>query len=445
MDYQKVLKAMKPIQILVLGYIAIVVVGSLVLRMPVSSKSSTPQVYIDALFTSTSAVSTTGLIVVDTHTFYSFFGQIIILLLFQIGGLGYMVFVVLMVYAVGKKPSLVSAVTLQESLSGVTLGNMKKFLKAVIMFTILFEGIGAFFLFLAWRTQFPMDQSVYLSIFHSVSAFCTSGFSLFSDSFVEYQMNWGITMVLSLVSIAGGLGFIVLTDIQNVIIKRIKNVRPRYLSLHTKLTLTMTLILIAGGILIMAAAESGPPVKERIALAVFQSVSASSTTGFNSVDIGGLQSTSLFFIIILMFIGASPGGSGGGIKVTAFGSMALLVASIMRRKEDVTIFKKRIPSEIVRRSFVIGFLMLAWVITVTLVLTATEKGEFLDILFEVVSAAGTVGLSTGITGSLTGIGKFLIIVTMFIGRVGPLAAAFSLIGETKPVAVKYAEGQVYIG
>ncbi len=290
-----------------------------------------------------------------------------------------------------------------------------------------------------------MDQTVYLGIFHSVSAFCTSGFSLFSDSFVPYQMNWGITIVVSAVSIAGGLGFIVLTDIQSMIKKRILHVRPRYLSLHTKLTLIITALLISGGISIILVAESGFPVRERIILSVFQSISASTTTGFNSMNIGALGSTSLFFIIILMFIGASPGGSGGGIKVTAFGSMALLVSAIIRRKEDVTIFERRIPSDIVRRSFVIGFMMLVWVIMVTIVLTATEKGEFLDILFEVVSAAGTVGLSTGITGSLTGIGKLLIIVTMLIGRVGPLAAAFSLIGETKPIAVKYAEGQVYIG
>lgn len=436
---------MKPIQILVLGYILIVVIGSLVLRLPVSSSSSTPQPYIDALFTSTSAVSTTGLIVVDTGTFYSLFGQAIILLLFQIGGLGYMVFVVLMVYAVGKKPSLISAVTLQESLSGVTLGNMKKFLKAVIMFTVLFEGVGAFLLFIAWRTEFSVVQSAYLGIFHSVSAFCTSGFSIFSDSFIAYRMNWGVTTVVSAVSIAGGLGFIVLADIQNMIRKRMSHIRPRYLSLHTKMTLTITAVLLAGGVGIIFAAESGFPVKERIALSVFQTVSASSTTGFNSIAIESLGNTSIFFIIILMFIGASPGGSGGGIKVTAFGSMTFLALAIIRRKEDVTIFERRVPPDIVRRSFVIGFMMLVWVIIVTMVLTATESGTFLEILFEVVSAAGTVGLSVGLTGSLTGIGKMLIIVTMIIGRVGPLAVAFSLIGETKPIAVKYAEGQVYIG
>jgi trk system potassium uptake protein TrkH len=411
MNIQRMLTRVSPIQVLVFGYIIIILGGSLILRLPLASSEGNSQQYIDALFTATSAVSTTGLIVVDTGTFYSLFGQTTILLLFQIGGLGYMAFVVLMIYVLGRRLSLVSAVTLQESLSGITLGNMKKYLKAVFL----------------------------------LSAFCTSGFSVFSDSLTAYQTNWVITGVICTLSMAGGVGFIVLTDIRRHITKRIHNVRPYQVLIHTKMALLLSTFFITTGAVVIFLSEKELLLPLRLYASVFQSISASSTTGFNTLDIGGLSQTSLFMIIVLMFVGASPGGSGGGIKVTAFGTMALSVWALLRGRKDVNLFGRRIPSDTVRKSFSVGLIAAVWVIMVTMILTVTENQAFLTILFEVVSAIGTVGLSTGITPVLSSAGKFFIIITMVIGRVGPLAIAFSLIGDTKPVDYRYAEEEVFIG
>ena len=444
MNIQKVLTRVSPIQVLVFGYILIILGGSLILRLPLASSEGNSQQYIDALFTSTSAVSTTGLIVVDTGVYYSLFGQTIILLLFQIGGLGYMAFVVLMIYVLGRRLSLVSAVTLQESLSGITLGNMKKYLKAVFLFTFLFEGIGALFLTVYWDQHFSLSKSIYLGVFHSVSAFCTSGFSVFPDSLTAYQTDWMITGTICTLSMAGGVGFIVLTDIRSYIEKRIHHVRPFQLLIHTKMALLLsTFFITTGAVFIFLSEKEVLPL--RLYASVFQSISASSTTGFNTVDINGLSQTSLFTIIILMFVGASPGGSGGGIKVTAFGTMALSVWALLKGREDVNLFGRRIPSDTVWKSFSVGLIAVSWVVIVTMILTVTEEQTFLSILFEVVSAMGTVGLSTGITPVLTSAGKFFIIITMVIGRVGPLAVAFSLIGDAKKVDYRYAEEEVFIG
>lgn len=443
MNYRLIGK-MRPIQFLVTGYIAIILLGSLLLNAPAASSAGVSQDYVDALFTATSAVSTTGLVVVDTGTFYSRFGQSIILLLFQVGGLGYMVFVVFMVYALGRKPSLTSAVTLQQSLSGVTLGNMKQYLKRVVVFTLLFEGLGALVLSIYWMDHYTVAESVFLGVFHSVSAFCTSGFSTFSGSFSSYQTSIFMNVVLSILCIGGGIGFIVLSDLQNLVRKRISGVRPRRLSLHSRLSLVISALLMVAGAVVLISSEPHTPLPERVLSSAFQSISASSTTGFSTVHIGTLSASTLFMLIILMFIGASPGGSGGGIKVTAFGSMVLSVWALLRGRKEVTAFAWQIPEETVRRSFAVASLVATWVVLVTMVLSATEDGTFLQVLFEVVSAAGTVGLSTGLTPMLTSLGKVLIIATMLIGRVGPLAIAFTVIGEKK-VSFERAEGDIYIG
>ncbi|MBU7014095.1 MAG: Trk family potassium uptake protein [Theionarchaea archaeon] len=435
---------LKPIQFLVAGYVVIICIGSLLLDLPAASSSGTSQDYVDALFTATSAVSTTGLVVVDTGTFYSGFGQSIILLLFQIGGLGYMVFVVVMVYAVGRKPSLTSAVTLQQSLSGVTLGNMKQYLKAVLAFTLLFEGLGALVLSVYWMDQFTLSESVFLGVFHSVSAFCTSGFSTFSDSFSSYQTSVFMNVVLSILCIGGGIGFIVLSDLQNLVRKKISGVKPCRLSLHSKLSLLISAVLMVAGALVLISSESDIPLPGRVLSSAFQSISASSTTGFNTVDIGAMSASSLFMLVILMVIGASPGGSGGGIKVTALGSMMLSVWALLRGRREVNAFGWQIPEETVRRSFAVASLVAVWVVLVTLILSATEEGTFLQILFEVVSAVGTVGLTTGLTPLLTSLGKVLIMATMLIGRVGPLTIAFMVLGEEK-VSFEHAEGDIFIG
>lgn len=311
---QKLSRQFTPVQSLLIGFILIILVGSILLTLPIASSEGVSQSFINALFTATSAVSTTGLIVVDTGSFYSLFGQIVILLLFQIGGLGYMTFIVLMAYVLGKKLSLRGRMTIQESLAGISLGSIKKFVKAVILFTFFFEFVGAVILSLYFMREFSVSRSIYLGIFHSVSAFCTAGFGLFSDSFISYQGSIVINLIISIVCIAGGIGFFVLSDIHTLFSKTINRVRPRRLSVHSKLALVLSIALMVIGtavIFISETALSSSSSGHRLLNSVFQSISASTTTGFNTVDIGAMSATSLFAIIFLMFIGASPGGTGG--------------------------------------------------------------------------------------------------------------------------------------
>ncbi len=314
-NLQKLTRQLTPIQSLLTGFILIILIGSILLTLPVASSKGVSQPFIDALFTVTSAVSTTGLIVVDTGSFYSLFGQIVILILIEIGGLGYMTFIVSIAYVLGKKLSLSSKMTLRESLTGLYSGDIKKFVKLVILFTFLFEFVGAVILSLYWMREFPISQSIYLGIFHSVSAFCTAGFGLFSDSFSSYQGSLVINMIISILCIGGGIGFFVLLDIYTLFRKTITHIRPRRLSIHSKLVLVLSISLIVIGTGVIFISESGLsslPLGHRVLSSAFQSITASTTTGFNTIDIGAMTSTSLFTIIVLMFIGASPGGTGGG-------------------------------------------------------------------------------------------------------------------------------------
>lgn len=445
---QKLLQKVTPAQSLLIGFILIILIGSSLLTLPFASSKGISQPFIDALFTATSAVSTTGLVVVDTGGFYSIFGQIVILVLIQIGGLGYMVFIVLMAYIFGRRVSLETEKTLQESLAGPPVGEIKKFVKAVIFYTFLIEFIGAVILSLYWMREFPLSRSIYLGIFHSISAFCTAGVGLFSDSFVSYQDSVVINTIIPCLCFAGGIGFFVLYDIHAFLGKTIKHLQPRRLSIHSKLALILSIVLMVVGTGIIFASESGfssLPLGHRLLRSAFQSITASTTTGFNTIDIGAMSSTSLFTMIVLMFIGASPGGTGGGIKTTTFGLMLLILSAQLRRREDVNLFDRRISYETINKAFAIGVMAILLVILDTVILTFTEKASFLEILFEVVSAFGTVGLSTGITPNLSTVGKIIIIITMLTGRLGPLTIGFSLFGKPKRVDFRFAEGEVFAG
>jgi len=437
-----------PIQSLVIGFALIILTGTILLTLPIASSNGISQPFIDALFVGTSGISTTGLTPVDIGKFYTLFGQLVVLALVQIGGLGYMVFILFIAYIIGHKPSLYTRVAFHESLAGISLGDMKRMTRSVIFFTFFFEFIGTVIYSLHWIKQFPIEHAIYLGVFHSISGFCTAGFGLFSDNMMSIRDNTALCINTNIICLAGAIGFFVLYDLYNSIRKTIKGKRPLNLSLHSKLAIVVTAAVIVVGCIIVYLSEKWPSslsIGQKLLISSFQPISASTTTGYNSIDIGAMQSSSLFILICLMFIGASPGGTGGGIKTTTFGILIITLKTLLKGDKDVTFYKRRVPSEVVNKAFEIGLIAIMLVIVDLVIMTFTEKATFLQIFFEIVSGFGNVGLSTGITPNLTNVGKLVIIVTMFIGRVGPLAIGFSMIGKPRKSAYRYQQEAVFVG
>lgn len=436
---EKVWDVLTPIQLLVIGYISISIIGSLLLMLPIASSSGTPQNYIDALFTSTSASTTTGLIVEDTGTYYSLFGQGIILLLFQIGALGYMIGVTLMVLGLGGKISITDRILLRESVKRPTTVNMIWFVKIITVITFTIEALGALVLTLYWTKDFGFNDALYLGVFHSVSAFCTAGFSLFKDGFIGYQNSILLNVVISVLCILGAIGFFVIYDVLRFIGASYKKEQKK-LSVYTKFSFLLTIALILFGFIIIFLSE-GNSIME----SMFQAISSSSTTGFNSVDISIMGLPSLFIMMILMFIGASSGGTGGGMKSSTFGVLVLFTYYLLKGKKDVNIFKRIISPEKIDKAFGIFITSMIFIVVALGILLFTEEFSFISLLFEIVSALGTVGLSLGITPHLSSIGKLVIISLMLIGRIGPLAIGFSLLGKQKEISFKYPKADIFVG
>ncbi|MBN2269750.1 MAG: TrkH family potassium uptake protein, partial [Sedimentisphaerales bacterium] len=375
-------------------------------------------------------------------------GQIIILILFQVGGLGYMVLISSMVFFRRSRLSIGTRVLLSESVVRPKKVDILVFIKSIIIFTFVLELLGALALGYYWKQYFGTSKGFYEGFFHSVSAFCTAGFSLFSDSMTAYRGSIILNVIISVICITGGIGFFVLYDVSGFFVNTIRRKRPNRLSAYTKLAVAITALLILGGtLLIFISEKTGQPegLLSRLLDASFQSVSSSTTTGFNTVDVGKMSQTGLLTIIVLMFIGAAPGGTGGGIKTTTFGLMILSLYAVLTGKEDVNVFRGRASPEAIRKAFSVAMAAVLWLLVSTLVLTATEDAPFLDIFFEATSALGTVGLSTGITPELSFAGKIIIAISMLIGRIGPLTIGFSLIGKPKKVAYQYPEAEILVG
>jgi len=445
---QYLYKNSSPFQILVLGFLIITLIGTFLLMLPAASVNGYSQQFIDALFTATSAVSTTGLIVVDTGSYYTLSGQWVILILIQIGGLGYMVFIVMVFLSQGNGISLQGRKILRESLSRPLKIDMSNFAKIVFAFTFVIEVLGAIGLFIYWSRFFTFSKAVYVSVFHSVSGFCTAGFSLFSDSITFYGHSYYMNVVVDLICISGAVGFFVLYDVYRYIIKKINKQQRVQLSIHSKIVLTVTFVLIIlGSILIFGFKDSKftESFSIKILFATFQIISASTTTGFNTIDIGSISNSSLLLIIILMFIGASPGSTGGGIKTTSFAVLIKHIFSVLRGIKDTSLFKRKIRNDIVTNVVVLTAISLIWITFVVLILSFTENFEFIKIFFETISAFGTVGLSTGITSGLSVAGKIIITLTMFLGRVGPLVLGFSLLKSERQNGYSYPEEEILIG
>jgi len=438
-----------PSQLLLLGYVLVTVAGAILLSLPISSRDGHHQHFIDSLFVAASGISTTGLTPVDIGSYYNLFGQIVLLCVFQIGGIGYMAFAVFLIYILGIKLPLTARIVAKESLAGSDIRMLERFFVIVLVFTFLFESIGAAILTVFWAQEYPLTKAIYLGVFHSVSAFCTAGFSVFPDSMMGYRNSGVVNSTIIIVSIVGGLGFFVLYDLCEYVRKVVHKQYPRRMTSHSKLVLIVTAVVMFCASVIVFGAEKWPAGmtwQRRLMAAGFQAVSASTTDGFNTLDIGSMSMTSLVVFMVLMFIGASPGSTGGGIKTTTAGLIvAFLWKQLKSRELRINLFRRQIPMATVCRAFGV----LGWFVIIALVdgviLSATEHGSFLQILFEAISALGNTGLSTGITSQLTFTGKLVLIITMFIGRVGPLTAGLSLIGRQRRVLYEYATEDVFVG
>lgn len=433
-------KKLTPIQLLSLGYLVICLVGGLLLSLPVSSEKGTYQNFIDALFNATSALSTTGLVVCDVSGYYNWLGELTILTLIQVGGLGYMIFVLLIMISVKDRLSFQNIKILRDSFSKPEKINNLKFAKIVLIFTIIIEGVGALLLFFFFRERFTSSQSIYLSVFHSISAFCTAGFSTFSDSFIGYKDHISVNIIINILCILGAAGFFVLYDYYSLLKRKFTRTNGFILSLHSKIVTFATVSLTTLGIILVFLFDLfrfSDNIFTQILYSTFQVISGLSTTGFNSVNIKAMSEASIFILILLMFIGASPGSTGGGIKTTSFSILFKFCISVLMGKTEVVIFKRRINQLLINKVTAIVFGSLLLVILSALILMFFEQTEFLPVCFEVVSAFGTVGLSTGITANLTPVSKIVLTALMLIGRIGTLAFGISILNKKQLNSMKY--------
>lgn len=438
-------------QAIVIGFAAIILIGSLLLNLPVSSRDGRSIGFIDALFTATSAVCVTGLVVVDTYTHWTTFGQIVIIFLIQIGGLGFMTLAVLFSLALRRKISFKERLLIAESLNQNSPQGMVKLIKEILAGTLVFESIGAVILSIRFSGQFGVKDGIYKGIFHSVSAFCNAGFDLMGDkgrfsSLTSYVEDPVINITIISLIIIGGLGFAVWEDVY-----RTRNFSG--LRLHTKLVLVMTIILLISGFLFFLALEYSNAktlqplsLKGKILAAMFQSVTPR-TAGFNTLSLPDLTNASKLVTVLFMFIGGSPGSTAGGIKTTTAGVLLFTVISVLRGHKDVNIFRKRLEIEAILKSLAIFVLSLIVIIGTTVILSIFENATVLEYLFESTSAFGTVGLSLGITPTLGSVSKAALIITMFMGRVGVLTMgmAITMRMQRSEVNLKYPEAKVMVG
>lgn len=439
---------------LALSFLTLILIGTVLLALPISREADGSASWIDALFTATSATCVTGLITVDTGSYWSTFGQMVILVLIQLGGLGIMTFSTFVVYLVARRLSLWNRDMLEQSVAGISKSNVGHLLLAIILITFLFEIIGATILTFRFAAIYPLDEAIYISVFHSISAFCNAGFSLFDTSFIDFRNDLVINLTVMILIILGGIGFWVLVDLKNLIHRK-RAVHST--SLHTRLVIYVSLILIVIGTLLLLGIEWNHSLRHlhwpnKLLVSAFQSVTAR-TAGFNTVDMAALTNASLLLLILLMVIGASPGSCGGGIKTSTLAVTLAMIFARLRNKNQVQLLQRGIPDRTVSRSIGITFFFIVTVALFCMLLLITEhpsesllpeRSLFIQVVFEVASAIGTVGLSMGLTPHLTEVGKVLISILMFVGRIGPVTLVLALSGTTH-INIRYAEDNVWVG
>ncbi|MFA5104491.1 MAG: potassium transporter TrkG [Candidatus Margulisiibacteriota bacterium] len=438
-----------PLQLLACGYLLVTLAGAFLLSLPISNANGIFQPFIDSLFLATSGISTSGLTVVDIGTYYTIFGQTVLMCIFQIGGIGYMTFIIFVAYLFGEKISLMTGIIAKESLATKSHGYdmLGKFFKNVLIYTLVFESVGAVILSAYWAKEFTVPHAVYLGIFHSISTFCTAGFSTFSTSFMNYKSSMTMNLTVNILSLIGGIGFFVLMDLHEYFRIKAGRGRPR-LSSHSKIALIVTLIVAVIGTAALLMTEHWPAgfsTYDKTLAASFQAISASTTDGFNSIDIGTMSASGLTVLMALMFIGASPGSTGGGMKTTTLGIMVISMLAYLRGKKNVVVLERKIPIMTILRAFSV-FSLFAMIATIDLIILAnTENASYIRVFFEIISALGNTGLSTGITASLTGIGKVVLIITMFIGRVGPITIAMGFFAKPHREFLGFPQEDIFVG
>lgn len=449
------LRTIRPERVMALGFLLVILTGALLLTLPIAANDNRSVGFHNALFTATSAVCVTGLIVVDTADAYTVFGRIVIMVLIQIGGLGFMVFATLLMIALGRRISLRNRVLIRESMSANSLAGMVRLSKWFALLAVIMELIGACLLSIRFIPMLGVKRGIWYSIFHAVSAFCNAGFDMFGGfkSLVDFQHDPLVLLTIASLIIFGGMGFAVLTELMH------NRFHFHKLSLHTKLVVCITAALLVGGTLLILALEWANPATlgdpslnfgDKLLNAFFQSATLR-TAGFASVNQAALTDSGKLISVIWMFIGASPASTGGGVKTTTMGVVLLMVLSVMRGRDTVSCFGKQLPIGIVRRAITLIIISLGIVLTCTMAMSISEHGkgkDMLDLVFEATSAFGTVGLTSVNTPTLNTFSQSLLIPVMFFGRVGPLTLALALASklENNPRnRIHYPEDKVMIG
>lgn len=428
-----------------MSFLVVILIGATLLSLPIASVDGNSVGFINAFFTASSATAVTGLVVANTATQWTMFGKVVIITLIQIGGLGTITLFSIATVLLGKKVSLQQRLLVKEQLNITSMSGIVKWVIYVTKITFLIEFIGALLLSFSLIPKYGFKTGVWYSIFHAISAFCNAGFDLFGDSIVSYSGDIYINMIICGLVIMGGLGFLVYMDIYNS-----RNFRN--LKMHSKVVISVSVFLLIIGTVATLLIEYNNSLSigdfgfgHKVLASFFQST-VTRTAGFNSIDIGQVHDATAIIYILLMFIGGSPASTAGGLKTTTFAVMVFSTIGMVRGEHDIVIFNRKIDKEVILRALAITIVCISLVVIVTMAIAIVEHDRFdsLDILFETVSAFGTVGMSRGITPHLSDISKIILGFTMFIGRVGPTTIAVGLM-KTKPSSIKYASGKILVG
>ncbi|MBQ8208149.1 MAG: Trk family potassium uptake protein [Clostridia bacterium] len=436
------------VQVIALGYAIMILIGTLLLMMPFATADGEGAAFTDALFTVTSASCVTGLVPVDTGTYWSFAGQVIIIALIQIGGLGFITIATLFMMLMRRRIGLREKELMIESINSSNIGGILRLTKKIIIGTLIFEGAGAVILTARFAQDFSFGKALWFGIFHSISSFCNAGFDLLGQiepysSLMHYSSDIVVTVTVMLLIVIGGIGFLVWDDILR------NGIRFKRYSFHTKLVLITTGVLIFGGALLIFifernASNAGLPLGEQILASFFGSVSAR-TAGMNVTDTAAFSNATKLINVILFFIGGSSGSTAGGIKTTTFAVLIIHAVSSMKGNAHTSVLGRRISDDAVKKAITVAVTNLSLALIGTFIITAVQPLELGDVLFETFSAIGTVGMTTGITRDLTALSSYVIIFLMYLGRVGSISFAAAMLRKKAPPNISAPTEEIIIG